>query len=459
MKTITKFLLALSPAILLSASVANAQCTPGYTWTQPSSNVINFTNTSTPIILNSTFFYWSFGDNQYGYNQNEVHTYSAPGTYIVCLTMFDSLSSCQASFCDSITVWGNVFCNVSVSASVANPASCPTCADGSAYASMYNGMPPYTYSWSDGQTTQTAIGLAPGIYSVCMTDANGCTACDSFYLSYQNTNCNASFTWSQSQNNIIDFVNTSNNSNNNYSGYYWSFGDGNYAWSNSPTNPSNNYANPGTYMVCLTYYDSLTGCSASFCDSVTVYGNPNPVLCDANFVIYPDSVNTNVAWAYNLSTGGPNMTYMWSWGDNTFDYIAYPSHTYTATGTYQICLIVYDQANQCSDTMCQYIFVPRLSQQAAMAPFYVNVLPMGVQEQHEVAWSLFPNPATTELTIKTDYSLQGNKYQILDIAGRVVIAKTIDGNKIDVNSLDKGMYILQIENGKGGFSAQRFMKD
>jgi hypothetical protein len=72
---------------------------------------------------------------------------------------------------------------------------------------------------------------------------------------------------------------------------------------------------------------------------------------------------------------------------------------------------------------------------------------------------LFPNPTSTELTIKTDFTLQGKKYRILDIAGRTVISNTINGNKIDVNSLDNGMYILQIENNKGVYSAQRFMKD
>lgn len=34
---------------------------------------------------------------------------------------------------------------------------------------------PYTYLWSDGQTTQTATNLAIGTYGVVVTDANGCT--------------------------------------------------------------------------------------------------------------------------------------------------------------------------------------------------------------------------------------------------------------------------------------------
>ena len=37
------------------------------------------------------------------------------------------------------------------------------------------GTPPYTYLWSDFQTTQTAVNLAAGPYSVTVTDDNGCT--------------------------------------------------------------------------------------------------------------------------------------------------------------------------------------------------------------------------------------------------------------------------------------------
>ena len=48
--------------------------------------------------------------------------------------------------------------------------------DGTASVSASGGTSPYTYLWSNGQTSSTATGLAPGSYTVTVTDANNCTA-------------------------------------------------------------------------------------------------------------------------------------------------------------------------------------------------------------------------------------------------------------------------------------------
>lgn len=54
-----------------------------------------------------------------------------------------------------------------------------TCTDGTngrATVTVSGGTPPFTYVWSDGQLTPTAIGLALGTYAVTIIDAQGCMA-------------------------------------------------------------------------------------------------------------------------------------------------------------------------------------------------------------------------------------------------------------------------------------------
>ncbi|MFM7727247.1 MAG: SprB repeat-containing protein, partial [Flavobacteriales bacterium] len=54
-----------------------------------------------------------------------------------------------------------------------NP-TCSTLCNGSATVDVTGGLPPYTYSWSNGAGTQTISSLCVGTYTVTVTDANGC---------------------------------------------------------------------------------------------------------------------------------------------------------------------------------------------------------------------------------------------------------------------------------------------
>ena len=52
--------------------------------------------------------------------------------------------------------------------------SCNGGSDGSATVAASGGTSPYTYLWSDGQSTASANGLSAGTYTATITDANGC---------------------------------------------------------------------------------------------------------------------------------------------------------------------------------------------------------------------------------------------------------------------------------------------
>lgn len=51
---------------------------------------------------------------------------------------------------------------------------------GTASVTTFDGVPPYTYTWSKGQTTSSVSGLAAGSYTVTVKDSNGCISPASF---------------------------------------------------------------------------------------------------------------------------------------------------------------------------------------------------------------------------------------------------------------------------------------
>ncbi|HEU4719390.1 MAG TPA: PKD domain-containing protein [Bacteroidia bacterium] len=433
---------------------ASAQCTAFFTWTQTANNTITFTDASTGN-CGVPMRQWAFGDMSSGFGGNPVHFYSAPGNYIVTLIVTDSISSSwQTQFTDTITVTGTVFCNLSSWIGISQHPTCSTCADGALYAGSNNGTAPFTYLWSTGAVTPMISNLNPGFYSVCVTDANNCQVCDTLTLDTvpYYSSCIPSFTHTQSQPNVVDFSGSTILT---QPMWGWSFGDNSGGYG---PNTSHTYAYTGVYNVCLSVWDSLSGCSGTYCDTVSVWGNN--ASCQGSFYSYYDSLVPNTAWVVNQSVGAQPISCTWYWGDNTFDTIQYPSHTYTVSGTYSICLVIHDNAG-CTDSVCQNIAVYRMAYSSASVPFYVNVVgPTGIRESSQQSWSLFPNPAENEIRIKTDYSLNGKQYRIVDISGRILVSSRLDGNRIDISSFDKGIYFLQIENGdNGAFSSQRFIKN
>ncbi len=82
----------------------------------------------------------------------------------------------QAGCSASQTVFINPPIPIQITYSVVPP-TCNTCADGSINTSVSGGSAPYSFSWNTGATTSFLTGLTAGTYQICVTDANGCSAC------------------------------------------------------------------------------------------------------------------------------------------------------------------------------------------------------------------------------------------------------------------------------------------
>ena len=88
-------------------------------------------------------------------------------------------------------------------------------------------------------------------------------------------------------------------------------------------------------------------------------------------------------------------------------------------------------------------------------PSYSNI--QIVTYEHKELVRLFPNPSTDYIHIKGEETGMNQSVQILDQQGGIVITTTAKDKKIDIRSLPKGIYFLQME-GINNFTPIRFIK-
>ena len=163
------------------------------------------------------------------------------GTYIVAVTDADGCSDV-----DTISIDTGI---VHTGTATAFPTTCSYTNDGSANIASVNGIAPYTYTINGPVTETNATGsftsLPAGGYEYSITDDNGCTFTDSFYVTSP-TAVVAGF--SANPNNGLEplTVNFTNNSINGVN-YFWNFDDNN---TSTDVNPTNTFM-AGNYSVML----------------------------------------------------------------------------------------------------------------------------------------------------------------------------------------------------------------
>ena len=225
---------------------------------------------------------------------------------------------------------------VSATASVMD-ATCNGIPDGSATISASGGTPNYSYAWPGGQTTATVSSLAPGMYTVVVSDDNGCTdevvvmidepaAIVLSEVATQDVSCNGE---SDGQASVSASGGTSPFS---------------YSWSSGQVGPNPNDLSAGTHTVVVT---DGNGCTEELMVTINEPSVLN-LIEDASTDATCFGLNNGTA-TVNGSGGVSPYSYSWSGGQigGTVNDLAAGNHT-----------VVVTDANGCTEQIVIAIMQP-----------------------------------------------------------------------------------------------------
>lgn len=178
-------------------------------------------------------------------------------------------------------------------------ASCGSATDGSIDLTVSGGNAPFSYSWSNGATTEDLSSVAAGTYSVTVTDASGCTSNKSVLVG-ENSTLAASASGSDASCNGASDGSASVSASGGTAPYA-------YAWSNGATTSTASGLAAGLYSVTVT---DAAGCSASVSVSV---GEPSALSASAS----SSNVSCNGAadGSASVSALGGTSPYTYSWSN------------------------------------------------------------------------------------------------------------------------------------------------
>jgi PKD repeat protein len=354
----------------------------------------------------------SGGTAPYGYlwsNGQTTATTTGLGTGSFTVTVTDA-AGCTTTA--STTVAGT---NAPSATTTTTTASCNT-NSGSATVVATGGIAPYSYLWSNGQTSDVASGVAAGTYTVTVTDAAGCTTTASAIvqgsslpvpslLQQQNVNC------AGGTNGAASLTTTGGAS------------PYTYLWPNGATTAAVNNLSAGTYVVTVT---DANNCSANITVVITA-----PSALSATGSTTPENgsgANDGTATA-TVAGGTAPYSYVWSNGQTT------ATATGLAGGGYQ-CTIT--DANGC---------VTQVSVQ-------VSTL-VGFTDPTRPMFGIAPNPTAGRFTISyTLPEMAVANIRIHDALGQQIWqAQTgfaLEGQyEVDLLNIAEGIYFVElIANGQ-----------
>ena len=335
---------------------------------------------------------------------------SAGGMY--CVTVTDQ-GNCQDSDCTLVTE--NII--AMYDCPVTNESS-PGANDGAINCDSFPGI--VTYVWSNGATTSSISGLAPGQYCVTVTDVSGCTKSQCFNVSPGN--CNLSVTATQT--NVLCAGDSTGSVTVTVTGATEPV---TYAWSSGDSGPTATNLPAGNYIVTIM--------DAAGCVEIREYFITEPLPLNITVdSIGPVDNGSDGFISVTVTGGTPPYMYLWTDPAGT-NFTTEDLDDLSVVGYYT--LLVTD-ASGCTLTM-DSIFVD-MDVATEPAPEFTTL-------------KVYPVPADDILFM--DLESQITEVFITGIDGRLIRhIKFPAANKLEIDDLDTGWYLLRISDGENWYIAR-----
>lgn len=413
---------------------------------------------------------WNFGNPASGVNntsnlQNPTHTFTQSDAYNVCLTVtsVNGKDTCTDTYCQKIAVECPK-CELKADFKYSVGEKCEAKFGGFAYTGL--GTSILSWSWDFGDAASGASNTsnlqdpvhyfsATGTYNVCLTvtavaGADTCKTQICYKVEVVCPKCEVTPKFDYINEKCTTYFNDFSMASGTIIGWSWNFGDPASGVNNTSNlqNPSHVFTTTGSYKVCL-IVTAVVGnetCKYEICQDVKG-GCPCKLNADFKYV----AKKCKVSFGDLSSTPGTITSWSWNFGNpasgtNNTSTAQNPTHVFTSSGTYTVCLTVSSKENgiDCSYTVCKTVSVNCATIAGPTDPMQVAVM------------EAFPNPTVQEANVRLMPAVNGSAHvAVYNMYGEMIgtlYRGTVEANvslelKWNASNVTPGVYIIKADLG------------
>lgn len=225
---------------------------------------------------------------------------------------------------------------------IATPVSCAGGNDGVADITVTGGTGPFEFLWSDGQTTEDAFALAPGMYTVSISDAGSCSTMIQVQITQPDpvliTATIVNLTCHGANDGLIDVAVSGGN------------GPYDYSWSDGSVSEDISMLGIGNYVLTVS---DLFGCTAQEQFIIT---QPDPI--NVAFITTDATCCGSTDGMITVSANGGNAPYSYLWQngstDTTLQNLASGTYMLTVTDNHSCSILTAFAVSQPAEISIQF---------------------------------------------------------------------------------------------------------